>query len=67
MIVTRTMHVAQPTHRVFGHLADFTTTTEWDPGTVRTLRQRGDSGVGTTYLNTSSGSRTRRRQGSSTR
>jgi hypothetical protein len=33
---------------------DFTTTNEWDPGTVKTERMSGDGGVGTTYHNTSS-------------
>ena len=39
---------------VFAYLSDFTTTNEWDPGTVRTERVSGDGGVGTTYSNTSS-------------
>ena len=34
-------------------VSDFTTTTEWDPGTVVTTNHHGDGGVGTTYLNTS--------------
>jgi hypothetical protein len=38
---------------VFNYLSDFTTTTEWDPGTVVTVIHHGDGGVGTTYLNTS--------------
>jgi carbon monoxide dehydrogenase subunit G len=40
--------------QAFAFLSDFTTTTEWDPGTVRTELVSGDGGVGTTYLNTSS-------------
>ena len=43
----------KPLDAVFDYLSDFTTTTEWDPGTVTTVRQHGDGGVGTTYLNTS--------------
>ena len=39
--------------RVFAYLSDFTTTTEWDPGTVLTERLEGDGGVGTTYRNVS--------------
>ena len=39
---------------MFAYLSDFTTTNEWDPGTVRTERVSGDGGVGTTYHNTSS-------------
>ncbi|QUR66064.1 polyketide cyclase [Mycobacterium spongiae] len=38
---------------VFAYLADFTTTEQWDPGTVRTVRIAGDGGVGTRYANTS--------------
>lgn len=38
---------------VFAYLADFTTTEQWDPGTVRTVRISGDGGVGTRYANTS--------------
>ena len=44
---------ATPT-QVFSYLSDFTTTNEWDPGTVHTERVSGDGGVGTTYRNTSS-------------
>ena len=45
--VTKTVEV------VFAYLADFTTSNQWDPGTVRTVRMSGDGGVGTTYRNTS--------------
>ena len=38
---------------VFAYLADFTTTEQWDPGTVRTVRIAGDGGVGSRYANTS--------------
>ncbi len=38
---------------VFAYLSDFTTTNEWDPGTVNTVLLAGDGGVGTTYRNTS--------------
>ena len=53
MKITRTIAVAKPIDAVFAYLSDFTTTTEWDPGTVRTVRKSGDGGVGTAYLNTS--------------
>ena len=49
----RTVVVAKPLDAVFSYLADFATTTEWDPATVRTVRVDGDGGVGTTYRNTS--------------
>lgn len=42
-----------PPGAVFAYLADFTTTEQWDPGTVRTVRVSGDGGVGTRYANTS--------------
>jgi Polyketide cyclase / dehydrase and lipid transport len=51
--VQRTIVVDTPIDLVFGYLSDFTTTTEWDPGTVRTDKQSGNGGVGTTYRNTS--------------
>jgi hypothetical protein len=53
MKLLRTVVVDKPLAAVFGYLSDFTTSTEWDPGTVRTVRQAGDGGVGTVYLNTS--------------
>ena len=53
MHVERTFTVARPVDRVFDYLSDFTTTNEWDPGTVETTRTSGDGGVGTTYANTS--------------
>lgn len=39
--------------KVFHYLADFTTSGEWDPGTVRTTLISGDGGVGTRYKNIS--------------
>ncbi len=54
MRLQKTVVVDKPLDEVFSYLADFTTTTEWDPGTVTTVLQRGDGSVGTTYLNTSS-------------
>ena len=53
MRVQKTVVVDKPLDMVFGYLSDFTTTTEWDPGTVVTVKRHGDGGVGTTYLNTS--------------
>ncbi|OBC04189.1 polyketide cyclase [Mycobacterium sp. 852013-50091_SCH5140682] len=42
-----------PPEAAFAYLADFTTTEQWDPGTVRTERVSGDGGAGTRYANTS--------------
>ncbi|MDQ2875693.1 MAG: SRPBCC family protein [Actinomycetota bacterium] len=53
MKLLRTVVVNKPLGAVFGYLSDFTTSTEWDPGTVRTVRKEGDGGVGTVYVNTS--------------
>lgn len=53
MRVRRIVTVDKPMDRVFAYLSDFTTTTEWDPGTVSTVRISGDGGFGTEYLNTS--------------
>lgn len=54
MRIERTVTVDVPLRRAFDYLADFTTTTEWDPGTISTVRRDGDGGVGSTYENTSS-------------
>ena len=52
--IERRVTVDQPLEKVFEYLSDFTTTNEWDPGTVETVRVSGDGGVGTTYRNTTS-------------
>jgi hypothetical protein len=51
MRLERIVHTDRPVDVVFGYLSDFTTTNEWDPGTVRTTRESGDGGVGTVYKN----------------
>ena len=53
MRIDRTVETSAPLPEVFDFLADFTTTEQWDPGTVRTEHVSGDGGVGTTYANTS--------------
>jgi hypothetical protein len=53
MKLLRTVVVNKPLKAVFDYLSDFTTTTDWDPGTVITMREHGNGGIGTTYLNTS--------------
>ncbi|CAM3253454.1 SRPBCC family protein [Nocardioides dubius] len=53
MKIVRTLTVQRPIDEVFAYLQDFTTTEEWDPGTVRTVRESGDGGVGTRYHNVS--------------
>ena len=53
MRLQKTVVTDKPLGKVFDYLSDFTTTTDWDPGTVVTVKERGDGGVGTTYLNTS--------------
>jgi len=51
--IERTVTVDRPLAKVYEYLSDFTTTNEWDPGTVETVRVSGDGGVGTAYRNTS--------------
>lgn len=53
MRLERTVTTDKPVEKVFAYLSDFTTTTEWDPGTVRTTLTSGDGGVGTVYHNVS--------------
>ena len=53
MEISRTLQLPRPPEEVFAYLRDFTTTEEWDPGTVRTTRLEGDGGVGTRYRNVS--------------
>lgn len=53
MRIERTVETDATPEAVFAYLSDFTTTTEWDPGTVVTERISGDGGVGTRYRNVS--------------
>ncbi len=53
MKLERTVETTASPAVVFAYLSDFTTTNEWDPGTVRTVLVSGDGGLGTTYENTS--------------
>jgi uncharacterized protein YndB with AHSA1/START domain len=53
MEITRTVETSTPVDKVFSYLSDFTTTEEWDPGTVSTKRVAGDGGEGTKYHNVS--------------
>ncbi|TDO56072.1 polyketide cyclase/dehydrase/lipid transport protein [Kribbella sp. VKM Ac-2571] len=53
IVIQRDVSVATTPEHAFDYLADFRTTEEWDPGTVRTVLLQGDGGEGTTYRNTS--------------
>ena len=53
MKLQRTVETPAAPEVVFAYLSDFTTTNQWDPGTVETVRLSGDGGVGTTYRNVS--------------
>lgn len=53
MKLQRTVETDASPQAVFAYLSDFTTTNEWDPGTVSTERISGDGGVGTRYHNIS--------------
>lgn len=53
MKIQRTVETTAAPAAVFAYLSDFSTTTEWDPGTITTERVEGDGGVGTVYRNVS--------------
>jgi uncharacterized protein YndB with AHSA1/START domain len=52
--IERVVTVEKSVESVFAYLSDFETTTEWDPGTVSTVKVDGDGGPGTKYRNKSS-------------
>ncbi|MDO9381082.1 MAG: SRPBCC family protein [Nocardioidaceae bacterium] len=51
--IERTIRVKKTPEQVWDYLSDFRSTSDWDPGTVTTVRQSGDGGPGTVYHNTS--------------
>lgn len=54
MKITRTITVVDtPPSAVYAYLADFTSSEQWDPGTVETTLVEGDGGVGSRYHNRS--------------
>ncbi len=53
MRITRVVETSLDIREVYALLADFTTTEQWDPGTVHTTLLHGDGGIGTVYANTS--------------
>ncbi|HEX6148359.1 SRPBCC family protein [Nocardioides sp.] len=53
MDIVRTIEIPRPPEEVYAYLRDFTSTNEWDPGTVNTTREEGDGGIGTRYHNVS--------------
>lgn len=53
IVISRTIETSTPPARAFAYLADFTSTNDWDPGTVRTTRVAGNGNVGTEYANIS--------------
>ena len=53
MLVHRRVITRASPETAFTYLSDFSSTNEWDPGTVRTTRVQGDGGVGTVYENVS--------------
>lgn len=53
VIIERTIHSPRSCDEVFAYLSDFTTTTDWDPGTIRTTLVSGTGGIGTRYRNVS--------------
>lgn len=54
MKIRRTITVpGVPPRDVFTYLSDFTTSEQWDPGTLETTLVEGDGGVGSRYRNRS--------------
>ena len=53
MKIRKVIRSKTPLKKVFAYLSDFTSTTDWDPGTVVTTRVQGNNSVGTEYRNTS--------------
>jgi len=53
MRLTRSVVSPRTVEDVFAYLSDFTTTTDWDPGSILTTRISGDGGIGTKYANRS--------------
>lgn len=53
IVIDKTVRTDAQPGEVFDYLADFTTTSEWDPGTQSTIRIEGDGGLGTVYRNVS--------------
>lgn len=53
MRIIREIPIPRPANEVFDFMRDFTTTEQWDPGTVSTRLISGDGGVGTRYANVS--------------
>lgn len=53
MLVHRAVTTPASPEAAFTYLSDFTSTNDWDPGTVHTTRVHGDGGVGTVYENVS--------------
>lgn len=53
MKLERTVTVKKPLEKAFAYLSDFTTTTEWDPGTMKTVRTGGGAEIGSEDQNTS--------------
>ncbi|MGO1165961.1 MAG: SRPBCC family protein [Janibacter sp.] len=54
MRITRTITVdGTPPSAVYAYLKDFTSSEQWDPGTVETTLVEGDGGVGSRYHNRS--------------
>ena len=49
VVVRESIEVGLSLEEAFAYVADFSTTTEWDPGITAARRLSGDGGVGTEY------------------
>lgn len=50
--LSATIVTQKPIEQAFAYMADFTTTNDWDPATVETVKLSGDGKLGTQYRNT---------------
>ena len=53
ILLTASLNSKKSAEELFKYFSDFTTTNEWDPNTVKTVKISGDGGIGTKYSNTS--------------
>lgn len=53
VVLKKTLDSKKSAAELFAYFADFTTTNEWDPNTVKTTLISGDGGLGTKYHNVS--------------
>jgi hypothetical protein len=53
IVLQVSLNTTKSSEELFRYFADFTTTNEWDPNTVKTTLISGEGGIGSKYSNTS--------------